>query len=194
MAVSPSTAFQQIDAQGLLVSEDLVHVEFRKTVAVTGPTYLLLVDLDNAGGAYKHTESGSVQVAGIVAEIAKNRANDQWDADVGVILAIDGVDADIGFLEAGSVRADNTTEFGQRISNHPFPIVTSLEVSAGAFTSIAVNSIVTDSSLNTGAVNVEDIGGVLRTPAVGDVVIRVFRVSGTLDANIYYGLTYRTVA
>jgi len=194
MGLSPAAV--QVDAFGKAVAEPggdpIVVVEYRKVLAVAGPTYLLLIDKDNAGGKYKHVTDGPIHVHGGAAAIVKEKVGDQWRSDVGVILSIDGSEAVIGYLEGGSVAAINVDSFVGAARGELFPIPMSLEVDAGDFKYVATNYKDTDTNVTTGS-SLEDIGGVGRAPVVGDAIIKVERLSGSGQAQIFYTMRYRTV-
>ncbi len=163
--------------------------------AVTGtPDYFMLIDLSNAGGGYKHTESGSIQCINLGVAFSKLRSNDVWAMDVGVILRIDGTDADIGFLAGSSLVLDSTIVFNLKGSHGNYPVIVDLAESGGDFASIASNVVeFNDSDLNTGG-TINDVSGAAQTPAVGDVVLRMLRTVGNDDATSVVTMDYRTVA
>ncbi len=192
--MSDSPAAVAIDMHGKAITEDVVHVEYRKTVSAGGVTWLLVIDLDNTSGAYKHTETGYVQILGGAASLGKDKVGDQWTAQIGVITRIDGTNADVAFIEAGSLRAKNTAVFDSRAGQILFPVVFSLEQSGGVLAHVATNfTELAITALNTG-MTLEDVSAASQTPAVGDMVSRVERVSGSGDATVVYGFAYRTVA
>jgi hypothetical protein len=188
-----SPAVIQVDALEKAVTEDVVAVEYRVILATAGPTYLLLIDLDNEGGFYKHTATGSIQALAASAQLSKTKAGDQWEVDIGVVLAINASEATLGFLEGGALSASDTSTFRAQNRNTLFPVTLSLKVVSGDFDKIATNFKQTNGDLTTSTL-IDDIGGVGRVPAVGDVVIKVVRSSGNGAAAIFYTIGYRTVS
>lgn len=192
-----SPAAVQIDAFGKPVvdpgGDPIVIVEYKKVLTTAGPTYLLLIDKSNAGGKYKHVADGWIHVHGGAAAIVKEKVGDQWRSDVGVILAIDGSQAVIGYLEGGSVAAVNVDSFVGSARGELFPLPMSAEVEAGDFKYVATNYKDTDTNVTTGS-SLEDIGGVGRAPEVGDVIIKAVRLLGSGQATVFYTMRYRTVS
>lgn len=181
-----------VDSTGGLVTDGFV-LEFSKQISSSGPTFFLLIDLDNDGGSgpYPHVNTGHIIVGAFTAHIDKSSSGAQWEARLGVILTIDGTSAAVAFIQAGSVEASNTAQFhaDSRASN--YPLVASLRVSSGELVDFFTNSNETETSLNTG-ITIEDVGGNLVTPGVGDMIIKVERGSGSGTANIAYATRYRT--
>ena len=192
-----SIAGGAIDSLGGSIVEGIVRVEMEQTVLAAGtntPDDFMLIDLDNTGGNYKHTDSGKVQCLSLTADFSKLRANDVWAMGIGVILRIDGTDADIGFLAAGSLVLELDDEFRVKGSHGNYPVIVNLDESSGDFADIATNLVeINDSDLNTGGA-IDDVFGDARTPAVGDIVLRMLRTSGIDDATALVTMDYRTVA
>ena len=170
-----------------IVGADIFHN------AIAGPTdYFLAVDLSNEGGSgpYKHsTLSGGVKLTGYSGVLLKSKVQDQWDALVGVVLAIDGTQATVAYLQMGSLHLRSTNEFKDRVKFETFPVLLDLTVSSGEFSDLVVGFTETTTDLNTG-VTIPNVEGTGVTPAVGDVIIKTDRVSGSGTATVHYSFWY----
>ena len=90
--MSSTAAAVQIDSRENPITGDksVVLVEMTQTVSAAGPTYFLLIDLDNTGGAYKHTDTTAIRIVKLVNEVVKSVIADKWVVKVGVVTTIDG--------------------------------------------------------------------------------------------------------
>lgn len=185
----------QVDSTGQLVNEGLTTVEFVNVSTTEGPNYFLWIDLDNAGGTgpYKHTETGAIQIAATFTRLTKDKAQAAHFTGAAVILEIDGTSAQLGFLGETELFNDNSTLLTIQKTIVYFPLVLELRPDGlGGIDNIVSNNIVTDTNINTG-VTIPDIGGNLRTPAVGDLILKEQRIEGTGSASWDYAAIYRTV-
>ncbi len=193
IVVANQPAVHLVDTAGELLTEGLVFVVFRKSLTTAGPTYFMLVDLDNAGSDYKHTDTGEIQLLRIIGAIDKEQANAQWTAEAIVVLAATASNVTYARIGAGTVRADKTDVLVEKTDFAAVPIAIPLKVTGGDFEKIATNTKIVTTDI-TDASNLENIAGNNRNPAPGDMLIRVERVAGSGNAELSYGLIYRTVA
>jgi hypothetical protein len=171
------------------VAEKFVAVEFYNS-AITNTTYFILIDLDGGGGDYKHSGSSSVKVVSSSARIIKERMISQWKSMIGIILAINGTDATIGWLHAVSLYATDTARLKSEIGQSTKIFGIDLAQTAGDFDYIVAGNIETNvTAVNTGA-NLDNVKGNAVTPAVGDVILKVEKVSGGGSAEVSYSMTY----
>jgi hypothetical protein len=177
-----------IDSDPFTIDRDKIVVANMAKQGITTTTYYMFIDLD--GADYKHTPGSYVVAAGISGAAFKSNSGASWEVDLMVILDIDGVSADLGFVPGGSILLRDTSKFSDEKIIELFPTVVSLEVSGGDFTKITtglIESGVTD--INTGVL-LEDIVGNNVTPAVGDVLLRVTNTLGAGTLQFAYGMQY----
>lgn len=170
-------------------SEDrdkIVGVNFHDTPSVT--TYYVFVDLD--GAQYKHTSGSAAIVTGLSGKALKEKVGAEWAIQLIVVLRIDGVDADLGILPTASISLQKTSSFiGETQANY-FPTLLDLTVLAGDFTKISNGyKELNVSDVNTG-ITFSDVFGANVTPAVGDILLRVNKISGTGGVEFSYGMQY----
>lgn len=146
----------------------------------TSTSYFLGIDLDNDGGAgpYKHSSGTAVKMVGVSTQAQKYAALDDWDVLFGSILTINGAQATIGWLRFGSIRLQDTGILRATSVDKDFPVPIDMTVSGGDYTRIASGFKEIVTAVNT-STPLPDVSGVTRTPAVGDVVIRSRRNSGS---------------
>lgn len=181
-----------IDSEGHLITEDIVFVEYLATVSVDGPTFLMVIDLDNSNGDYPHAETGGVQILSGRTIIDKDVANAEWVGQLGVIVDINGTQATIALLAFGNVTADKTDTFRSVNAFAPSPIAVPLKVVSNDLVKILTNNGLVTTALNTGT-PIPDPAGNSVTPAIGDIVSVITRVSGTGSAQYDVSFAYRTV-
>jgi hypothetical protein len=178
------------DQSSILADRDkVVAVSYRVDPITAATTYLLGIDLDNPGGVYKHAAGTAIRLAGVHGTLLKVTTANQWRVFVGTVLAINAVDATIGWIGFGALGAQDTGSIQEVTTVLPFPILADLSFSAGDYTKIAASHKETTTALNTGSL-IPDVSGVNRTPAVGDLVLRVERISGGSNALIHYLFWY----
>lgn len=156
-------------------------------------TYKVFVDLDNNNGTgpYKHTGGDGYQlkIASTSGILRKQRNGDQWAALFGVVKNIDGTNATIEWIAGSSVSSKSTSEFLDRHSETFFPALLDLSVSGGDMVSLASGFEEVVTEVNT-ATTLEDIKGNLVTPAAGDIVARVRKLSGTGTIEAVFSISY----
>lgn len=190
--MSDSPAAVQIDNFRQPVSEvGYVAAIMRQTIT-TAKEYFLLVDLNNAGGAYKHTLTGAIRAARFSAFINKENANARWLVQLGVVLAIDGTSATIAWIPGGEVTTLKNDDLIDVNGSDAFPIVFPFDVESGDLKYVASNDKLTTTDLNTG-VKIPNVAGVDQTPEVGDAILRAERITGIGQAEISYTAWYYTV-
>jgi len=191
--MSESPAAVQIDSLEEGVSDvGYVAVVMKQTVT-TAKEYFLLIDLDNAGSAYKHTLTGTIRAARFAAFINKENASARWLVQMGVILSIDGTEATIAWIPGGGVTTLRNDEFIDFNGGDAFPVVFPFDVESGDLKYVASNDKETTSDVNTSG-TLKNVADADVTPAVGDVILRAERSSGIGNADINYTAWYYTVA
>ena len=167
--------------------QKIVHVDFMKD-AVAATTYFMLIDLD--GASYKHDLAKTfLKIASIAALARKTKSSDKWRVRIGLILAIDGTDADIGFISVGYADLRDSGRFlAEKTEVGIFPVLVDLQHAAGAYDKIAA-SVITDTAVNT-AITLDDAFGAAVTPAVGDLVLQAELVSGSGIVDFAYNVGY----
>jgi len=184
----------QVDDSVSELARDIVGADnYREGIA--NSQYSLAVDLDNAGGAgpYKHTLTGGLQLYAVSATLIKSQIGAEWNAIAGVVLEIDDTEATIAWLEFLSIHAEDTSTNVSSRARETFPVPIDLTVDSGALPQIATGYTETVTAVNT-STTLLDIGGNARTPAVGDLVTRVEKVSGSGTATLHVSLWYKGVA
>lgn len=182
----------QVEAKLIDDTEDdrqkVVHVDFRKE-GIAASTYFLLIDLD--GASYKHDLARAfLKVGSIVSQATKDKSGAKWRTRVGLILRIDGTDADIGWVSVGLLDLRDSSRFTQDKSETGiFPLLLDLQHAAGAYDKIASAPETGIAAVNTG-VTLEDAFGANVTPAVGDLVLYVEQISGTGVCEANYNVGY----
>jgi hypothetical protein len=157
--------------------------------ALSGTTHILFIDLDDGGGHYRHAGSSSIKIVQIAGSIVKSTIGAQWRAIVGIVVAIDATDATMHWLDAATLFALDTSTVEQHKAT-VLPAALDLEVSGGALTKFAGGFIETGvTAVNTtGTLN--NVVGVAKTPAAGDMVLRVTQDSGGGTAEAAYSARY----
>jgi len=163
------------------------------TVGAGSKKDYIALDLDNqsGGGPYKHDETGQgLKIVGLRAGLRKSRITDQWDARFGVVLRIDGANADIAWLQDGYLKLRDTLLHEQRSDMARPNFVLDLTVESNVLVDVAPSFItLNDATINTG-VNLDDVAGNSIAPAVGDVLLRVDHISGDGEALLHYQFSY----
>lgn len=179
---------QSIDAG--VGNVDVVVADYWRD-AIVDTTYLLAIDLDNAGGAgpYKHGPGSALKLLGGRATVSKNVAGGAWTTQFGTILSISAVQATIGWLTLGRIDLRGSSVFDDRIQYNTFPIIVDLAVSGGDYVEIAAGYKEVVAAVNTG-ITLPDVSGVGRTPAVGDLVLRADSIVGGGILILQYGFQY----
>jgi len=171
--------------------DKIVVVNYRKASIDAATTYLMLIDLNNngGGGPYKHTGSSSVKLAGLHATALKDVIGDKWRTFIGIILSINATEAVVGWVRVGTIGLVDTGSQQEDKTVITFPFVTDFTVSGGDYTKIADSYKETIAAINTGTTH-EDVGGNMRAPAVGDMMLKVERTQGSGIFLIHYQLWY----
>lgn len=165
--------------------EAVVVVDYLAS-AVSATGYYLLVDLDNAAGLgpYKHTLTNKIELAGLTGSLLKSSTSGLWSSYVGVITAINGVNATIAYFNMGTIHDRDTGRISTTARSEFFPITLDLAITGGSLDKIAAGFTETTNVINTG-IMLDDVSGVARTPAIGDLLLKVEKNggSGTVDAH-----------
>jgi len=165
-------------------SNRIRYADFYKNPSST--TYYVLVDLDNGGSSYSHTYSAGkwIKIVRTEGSLVKAKVADVWDSKLGVIVSIDGTSANVIWINPGSIQARDTGKFEGRSSVSFFVDPVPLEVSAGDLSDMAAGNEETGiTAINTG-ITLKDVKDVDVTPAVGDLILKATRTSGTGSAEI----------
>lgn len=170
------------------IRRKLVEVNFRKD-NITNTSSYLLIDLNNSSNAYKHNSGTILKMAGIHGVVIKDTATDQWVITVGVVLSINGSNANIGWLRFGTQNVRDTGIFQHEIALTIFPFLSNLTVKNGDFVSIADNYKETLNSITT-STSIEDISGGSTVPEVGDLILKTNKILGTGSLLLHYHLWY----
>jgi len=171
---------------------DEVGVDFYKAGIGAGPTWYILIDLDNSTGDYPHTYAAGegIQVRGYNTHMIKSTNNAQWDVLFGVILAINGTQATIAYFAFATVHITDTTNLSVFQQGTFTGDLLDLTVSGGTISNVVAGLKQTTTSVNTGT-PLTDAAGNSVTPAVGDVVYRVERTGGSVSTlTLHTTMTY----
>jgi hypothetical protein len=158
--------------------------------ALAATTHILMIDLDGGdGGDYKHVGSSSIKLIFIAGSLVKSTIGAKWRSIVGIIKAIDATEATIHWLDAATLFALDTSAVEQHKVT-AVPEVINLEVAAGemvfstgGYDEAGVTAVNTTDGLN-------NVVGNSKTPAVGDMVLRVTLESGGGTAETAYSVRY----
>jgi hypothetical protein len=178
-----------IDSAASRLASKLIVAGYH-AAALGGTTYILMIDLsDGDGGDYKHVGSSSIKLTTVTGSLVKSSIGSQWRSIVGIIMAIDATEATIHWLDAATLFALDTSTVEQHKATI-VPSVLDLEVSGGAmvnssggYDEAGVTAVNTTGTLN-------NVVGNAKTPAVGDMVLRVTQNSGGGTAETAYSVRY----
>lgn len=157
---------------------DDFEVNYRVASITISPTFLMLIDLDNPSGVYKHTYTSGrgIVVSGINAAGVKVPISSSWAVFPLLVVAIDGSQADVVALRPGILSMRDTSQVQREFLTMLYPQHMDCAVLGGSLRSMAANTQV-ETGLNT-AMTCNDVSGAARTPAVGDLILKVQRISG----------------
>lgn len=146
-----------------------------KITSVSVTTYYCLVDLSNTT-TWPHDSTGRIDVSGYRVEMDRNTFN--GSVAVGVVTAISGSNCTVTYFREWLV--DSST--GGIYSHHEIdtPNQTKLNQSDGILTRYFSNNAETTTSVTTASTLASPSGSTV-TPAVGDILLRISRTSGTLS-------------
>jgi hypothetical protein len=173
-------------------SEKIVGVSFTKAnaEAVSSTTYYMGIDLSNTTD-FKHNPGNGIKLVQVISKGFKSSASAEWSAQLLVVIRIDGTDSDLAVLAQTSLTLRDTGRLGiaeQIVNLWPNPV--DLTVSGGELIRNLTNAIdFNETAINTG-VTLEDAAGNSVVPAVGDVLIRAHKISGTGDLEFAFGIQY----
>ena len=160
--------------------------------SLSASAYFLFVDLDNEGGKYPHIAGDHILIANFLACALKSNASDTWCARIGVVVAIDETEATIEYMEMGTLPLRDASVLRCE-SQHLVSVMNlSMKVTDGTLEHVLTNNVTTTSDLNTGT-TIEDVAGDQRTPAVGDILLRIDKMSGSGTLTCQYQLWYGVV-
>ena len=190
MAVDASGVVQVDGTITTLAAERKSYVGYVQS-AIVANQYILLVDLDNAGGQWPHSQNGSINVDSISAKAVFSGATLPGDATLrfGVITRIDGTDADVNYLQTYMLQTQGND--GQYIFHNFQPSCLPFKQAAGK----SVGALTNDFETNVVAVNTATAltspGGSV-APGVGDIILKLEYNSDTY--NVAVGMLYHSVA
>jgi len=181
----------EVDSTPFTLDRDKVVVADFFVDGIAASTDFIGIDLDNAGGTgpYKHEDGYGIKLVGASGNLLKDSSGAKWDALFGVVLSITAISAEVGWLQVGSLHLRDTGRFESSFVNRDFPVILDLTVSSGDFTKTAAAFKTIEPGINT-TITLDDIAGLPRTPAVGDLIVRVDKISGAGTALIHYSLFY----
>lgn len=171
-----------------------VWADFHKE-AMTDGAYHIFLELNYVGGQqYRHTGGSYFVICSGTASAVKSAAADVWLVRVGVIVRINGTDADIAWLHSLDLSAHDPATTGADVLRFGFDQCVNLQMTTPPnFDRMAVGDIETAiAAVNTG-LTLPEISGVARTPAVGDVVMRPDRTTGAGTIDVSYSVQYLSV-
>ncbi len=177
-----------IDSEVSRQAAKLVVAAFH-AAALSATTYTLFIDLDDGGGDYKHTGSSSIKLVQISGSIVKSSIGAQWRSIIGIVVAVDATEATMHWLDAATLFALDTSA----VEQHKAAVLSSaldLAVASGALVNFAggfIETGVTDVNTTSG---LDNVIGVSKTPAEGDMVLRVTQDSGGGTAETSYSARY----
>ena len=178
MAVDASGVVQVDGTITTLAAERKSYVGYVQS-AIVANEYVLMVDLDNAGGQWPHSQNGSINVDSISAKAVFS----------GVITRIDGTDADVNYLQTYMLQTQGND--GQYIFHNFQPSCLPFKQAAGK----SVGALTNDFETNVVAVNTATAltspGGSV-APGVGDIILKLEYNSDTY--NVAVGMLYHSVA
>lgn len=156
--------------------------------------YFVLVDRDNSTGNYKHPQNsvGGVKIFNLQSLIIKGAVGHKWSVRLGTILSIDGTQAVVGWIRAGTtVNRDSFAIYAEQ-NVVPFPLSIDCVVESGDFKRITSNFKETLTDVNTG-VQVPDATDASVTPAVGDIILKAINFGGAgssllLHYHVWYSI------
>lgn len=159
-------------------------IEFVKSgIAASG--YSILVDLSDTTN-FPHDRTGRIDISEISISVDRD-STATGVIKIGVIVGIDGTDADIVWATQLTFEKSDTRNISKRQRYSPSQL--KLGVSGGALTrGISNNTTASETSVNTGVTLESPRGAGTVTPAVGDVIVYYGRSAGTYDLDIF--LTY----
>ena len=189
MAVDASGVVQVDGTITTLAAERKSYVGYVQS-AIVANQYILLIDRDNSGGQWPHSQNGSMNVDAVSAKVTFSGATLPGDATLrlGVVTRIDGTDADVQYLQTYRFQAQAND--GQYIFHNFQPSCLSFNQSAGKL----VGALTNDFESNLVAVNTATAltspGGSV-APGLGDVILKIQYHSDTY--NIAVGVLYHSV-
>jgi len=190
---SDSDRLKVTDVISEIARDEIVGVDDLRA-GVTATAYFMAIDMSNAGGFYKHSASSvGLVIYAATATFIKSSVDDSWNAIAGVITAIDAVSATVAWLEILSIHSEGSEATVFSKQREAFPVPVDVTVSGGSLSKIAAgHTEVGITEINTSG-TLLDVAGVARTPAVGDLVTRVEKASGTGTGTLHASFWYRGV-
>jgi hypothetical protein len=163
--VEPLVAFVDYNEAGLVGASPPVLANF-----------LILIDLSDTVN-YRHNLTGALEIFQIAAIMQKSAAAASWEQFVGVVLAVTGVNVTVAYLEAGTIVEPGI--LARVEEDRVFVPSLDLRVTSGALARGVVFSLVTETAINSAStIRTSRPGAPTATPQVGDLILRVQKLSG----------------
>lgn len=171
------TVYKSISNRPSRVDAKVVNI----ALSLTGTFYGIAIDLDNfnGSGSYKHLGNSSVKITAARISAYKSDVLSEWTLEGGTILSIGPTSSSIGWLSPASLDMRATEISSGELVINTFPMYTDLSCSNGSYDYVVTNNVESNVNVTT-SIPLYDGSLTLRTPAVGDVVFRVKKVSGGL--------------
>jgi hypothetical protein len=170
-----------------LASERKSYVGYVQS-AIVADEYVLMVDLDNAGSQWPHSQNGSINVDSISAKAVFATVPGDATLRFGVITRIDGSNADLNYLQTYTLQTQGND--GQYIFHNFQPSCLPFKQAAGK----SVGALTNDSESNVSAVNTATTllspGGSV-APGVGDIILKLQYHSDPY--NVAVGMLYHSL-
>lgn len=159
--------------------------------AMSATTYVILVDLDGGDtGDYKHRGSSSLKLLQVFASLVKSEIGSTWTARIGVVLDVNITVATIHWLNGAALFSLDTSKV-QQSAGAAIEAPDDFAVDSGQLRNTAGGFVETDiTEVNTTA-GLNNVVGNPTTPDVGDLVLRVEKVSGAGTVEVGYSIRYR---
>ena len=160
-------------------------------LAISATEYYLLVDVDGVA-PWPHTAGTKIRIIQVAGGALKTAASEKWALQVGIVLRIDGTDADIHFMAGASISLKNTSKFdGASSVISIYPDFIPLEVVGGALKDFAAAAPLVETGVPlTTATLIADAIGTTTVPAVGDLVLRANLLAGSGALDWAYSVRY----
>lgn len=152
-----------------------------EALSTASTTYVLMIDLDNSGGEWPHDPCTGIGVDNVSSSVVFASSTAEAVIRLGVIVRIDGTDADIHYLinrRVGSQNANDTIEISDNFQPSNVIFKQSGGSTVGSLSSVAE----TTAAVNTGGAIASPAGTTI--PALGDVVMKLEYVADAFSSNL----------
>lgn len=168
----------------------IVELNYRQ-VDIASDRYFLLIDLNNKHGKYKHLYENSgagIKLAGIESLLLKQEATGGWTVRFGVVAEINENYACICWFRPGTMSIRDASNFQIWGNVQIFPLMADLTIENNNQKYCLNNfkETVTDITSNS---FLEDAGGNMVQPEVGDLVVKALKFN-TGKLSFHYHIWY----